>query len=206
MASTPVRLLSLLGAALLAAAPAVRAADPMPEDVRFQTETLLTGESMYSGDRIHLEVINTRFMLLRELAQDLVQNYFFKPMCARMGFVEEDEDGNLEVIVPKLTFTRLALRDNQETFDSLFNLYQKGSLDIDVILDLLNLDPVEVKEKLERDKMTLNDASFNEVLRGAYSAAGQPLVENTDIVQILAERLGLTYKKPKAEGEDRFGA
>lgn len=170
------------------------------------TETLLTGESMYSGDRIHLEVINTRFMLLRELAQDLVQNYFFKPMCARMGFVEEDEDGNLEVIVPRLTFTRLALRDNQETFDSLFNLYQKGSLDIDVILELLNLDPVEVKEKLQRDAMTLNDASFNEVLRGAYGSAGQMLAENTNIVQKLAEVLRLEYKKPKAEGEDRFGA
>ena len=43
MASTPVRLLSLLGAALLATAPAVRAADAVPEDIRFQTETLLTG-------------------------------------------------------------------------------------------------------------------------------------------------------------------
>jgi cytochrome c len=43
MASTPVRLLSLLGAALLMAAPAARAADALPEDVRFQTETLLTG-------------------------------------------------------------------------------------------------------------------------------------------------------------------
>ena len=43
MASTPVRLLSLLGATLLMTAPAVRAADALPEDVRFQTETLLTG-------------------------------------------------------------------------------------------------------------------------------------------------------------------
>jgi hypothetical protein len=29
------------------------------------TETLLNGESSYSGDRINLEVINTRYMLLR---------------------------------------------------------------------------------------------------------------------------------------------
>ena len=43
MASTPVRLLSLLGAALLATSPVARAADALPEDVRFQTETLLTG-------------------------------------------------------------------------------------------------------------------------------------------------------------------
>ena len=43
MASTPVRLLSLLGAALLATSPAARAADGLPEDVRFPTEPLLTG-------------------------------------------------------------------------------------------------------------------------------------------------------------------
>ena len=43
MASSPVRLLSLLGAALLAAAPTARGADALPEDVRFQTEPLLTG-------------------------------------------------------------------------------------------------------------------------------------------------------------------
>ena len=44
MASTPVRLLSLLGAALLATGCAPRhSAETAPEDVRFQTETLLTG-------------------------------------------------------------------------------------------------------------------------------------------------------------------
>ena len=168
------------------------------------TESLLSGESSYSGDRIHLEVINTRFMLMRETLQDLVENNFFRPMCARMGFVEEDEDGNLEVIVPRLSFTRLALRDNNETFDALFNLYQKGSLDIDTILDLLNLDPVTIKEKLLRDVGTVNDATFNEVLRGAYTAIGTALGDNSDFVLKVAEHLGLKYEKPKEEGTSRF--
>ena len=132
------------------------------------TEGLLTGESSYSGDRINLEVINTRYMLMRELLQDFVEEYLFKPMCRRMGFIEEDEDGNEVVIYPKLSFTRLALRDNSDTFDALFNLYNKGSLDIDTILELLNIDPVTTREKLERDSMTFNDAVFNEVLRGLY--------------------------------------
>ncbi|MFM9001346.1 MAG: PQQ-dependent sugar dehydrogenase [Opitutia bacterium] len=43
MASSSLRLLSLLGAALLTGAAGLRAADAVPEDVRFQTETLLTG-------------------------------------------------------------------------------------------------------------------------------------------------------------------
>ena len=169
------------------------------------TESLLSGESSYSGDRIHLEVINTRFMLLREVLQDLVEECFFRPMCRRMGFVEEDEDGNLEVIVPGLSFTRLALRDNSDTFDALFNLYQKGSLDIDVILDLLNIDPVVTKDKLKRDLFTLNDATFNELLRSLYGRAADALVEGSpELMQKIAGALGVEYEKPQEEGGGRF--
>lgn len=164
------------------------------------TESMLSGESSYSGDRIHLEVINTRFMLLRETLQDLVEEYFFKPMCARMGFVEEDEDGNMEVIVPKLSFTRLALRDTQDTYDALFNLYQKGSVPIDVILDLFNIDPVSAAEGLKKDLGTLSDATMNEVLRAAYSRVGEALVEGTELTSKVADNLGLKYTKPKEEG------
>jgi hypothetical protein len=164
------------------------------------TEALLNGESSYSGDRINLEVINTRYMLLRENIQNLVEENFFKPMCRRMGFVEEDEDGNLEVIYPRLSFTRLALRDNQDTFDALFQLYQKGSLDVETILDLLNIDPVTVRERLERDFATYNDANFNEVLRSMYGRVGDQIVEGSDLVERIAKTLGLEYKKPEQAG------
>jgi hypothetical protein len=168
------------------------------------TESLLSGESSYSGDRINLEVINTRFMLMRETLQELVENQFFAPMCARMGFVEEDEDGNLQVIVPHLSFTRLSFRDNTETFDALMNLYQKGSLDVDTIYEHLNLDPVTIREKLRSDVGTIQDSAFNEILRGLYTRVGDALAENSDFTQKIAEYLGLKYEKPKAEGEGRF--
>jgi len=164
------------------------------------TESLLSGESSYSGDRINLEVINTRFMLMREVLQELVENKFFRPMCARMGFIEEDEDGDMMVIVPHLSFTRLSFRDNSETFDALMNLYQKGSLDIDTILEHLNLDPVTVREKLMQDVGTIQDATFNEILRGMYSRIGDDLAENSDFAVRVADYLSLKYEKPKEEG------
>lgn len=170
------------------------------------TEGLLSGESSYSGDKINLEVINTRYMLLREQVQDLVENYFFKPMCARMGFVDVDEDGEEYVVVPSLSFTRLALRDNRDTFDALYNLYTKGSVDVETILELLNLDPVTIKARLEADFMTMNDASFNEVIRGLYGEAGRTLAdpEKTDLVAQLAKYLGIKYEVKKEEGDGRF--
>ena len=139
-------------------------------------------------------------MLMREVLQEMVEENILKPMCRRMGFVEEDEDGDEVVVTPSLSFTRLGLRDNQDTFDALFNLYQKGSLDIDVILELLNVDPLTTKAKLERDMWTLNDSQFNEVLRGVYGEAGRMLAENTEAIEIIAKNLGLKYNPPEDDG------
>lgn len=164
------------------------------------TEGLLSGESAYSGDRVNLEVINTRYMLMRERLQKLVEQYFFKPMCARMGFVEEDEDGIERVIVPRLSFTRLSLRDNNDTFDALYNLYQKGSLDVDIILETLNIDPLATRKKLEESMFTVNDPTFNEVMRGVYSDVGRKLAENTNAAEKLAEYMGLKYEEPSDGG------
>lgn len=164
------------------------------------TESILSGESSYSGDRINLEVINQRFMLNRERLQELVEKQFFRPMALRMGFVEEDDDGNLDVIIPRLSFTRLSFRDNSETFDALMNLYQKGSLDIDTILEHLNLDPITIREKLMQDFGTVQDSAFNEVLRALYTRVGDALAENSDFAEKIARYLDLKYEKPKEEG------
>ena len=124
-------------------------------------------------------------------------------MCKRMGFIEESEDGVEKVLYPSLSFTRLGLRDNSETFDALFNLYQKGSLDIDIILELLNIDPVSTRVKLERDLWGINDPTFNEMVRSIYNDAAQKIAENSDVVEIIAEKLGLNYTEPE-EGGGRF--
>jgi len=169
------------------------------------TESLLSGESSYSGDRINLEVINVRYMLVREFLQDFVEKNLFEPMCRRMGFIETDDWGNDVVVCPKLSFTRLALRDNQDVYDALFNLYQKGSLPISVIYDLLNVDGEGATEELQRDFATFKDPTYNEVLRGLYSQAGTKLGDQSNFVEKQAEYLGLDYKE-EAEGMQRFGS
>lgn len=159
------------------------------------TESLLSGESSYSGDRINLEVINTRYLLLREMLQNLVEEKIFKPMCYRMGFVEIDEDGDESVIYPSLSFSRLGIRDNDSTFDHLFNLYQKGSLDIWSIYDLLNLDGQAVYERIMGDLLTVNDPTFNEAMRALYSRVGDQLMEQTNAFDKITRHLKLRPKK-----------
>lgn len=168
------------------------------------TESLLSGETLYSGDRLKLEVINTRYMFLREMLQEMVEEYLFKPVARRKGFVEKNEWGEEVVLYPRLSFTRLPLRDSQDTFDALLNLYQKGSLSIDVILELFNIDPDETKMKLERDRYTVNDATFNEVLRGVYTGAADKLLEGTDVVERITKGMGLKDKAKDKAPDERF--
>jgi hypothetical protein len=167
------------------------------------TESLLSGETLYSGDRLKLEVINQRYLFLREILQEYVEEYLFKPVARRKGFVEEDEWGEEVVLYPSLSFTRLPLRDSQDTYDALFNLYSKGSISIDLILEMFNIDPYDTRQKLERDLFTVNDATFNEVIRGIYGAVGNAIAENTNVADKIRDYLGLKAKEAPAE-EGRF--
>jgi hypothetical protein len=171
------------------------------------TESLMSGESLYSGDRLKLEVINQRYLHLREILQEYVEEYLFRPIARRMGFIEEDEWGQEVVLCPKLSFTRLPLRDSQDTFNDLYNLYSKGSISIDLILETLNIDPGDTKSKIERDLFTVNDAIFNEVLRSLYNEVGRLLVDKTDVLERISKylKLEMNSKDEALPEEGRFG-
>jgi len=172
------------------------------------TREVLTGEGTYTGSRVSLEIMNTQYLLFREIIQDYVENYLFKPVAKRKGFVEVDEYGNETLLFPRLSFTRLAIRDNEQFFDQAFQLYQKGSISVDLILDILNIDPDATRHKIESDMFTVNDNQYNELLRNVYTNVATGIVEQTDVLQKLADymHLKVTVKPPEAEGASRFSS
>lgn len=155
------------------------------------TESMLTGESTYAGERIHLDVMNTMYLLYRETIAEFIEEYLFAPVAEKKGFWEIDEFGNKNLLYPKLKFTRLALRDNSELQDFMFNLYQKGSLPISYIYELINVDPSDANAELRRDLFTPRDSTFNELTRAVLTEIGSKLAENSDITDKVAKDLGL---------------
>ena len=167
------------------------------------TRQLLTGQGMYSGNRITLEVLNTKYLLVRQNLQKFVQECLFKPVALQNGFYHDDQDGNREWYYPQLSFSRLTIRDNQEVFDQLFQLYQKGSLPIGFILDVFNINSDDIEEELKKDMFTPKDATYNEMLRNVYSELGNKLPEQTDILKQMAESInGPAGRKLKYIGQD----
>ena len=178
------------------------------------TKELLTGEGMYSGSKISIEILNTRYLLVREMLQRFVEDSLFLPMAKENDFYELDEYGNKHWIYPRLSFSRLTIRDNSEVFDSLFQLYQKGSLPISYLYEVFNLDEDEINEKLKSDMFTVKDATYNDLIRGIYSDLSQKITEETDLVdQIINTMIGpegkkLTKKEPPQEQggyDDSYG-
>jgi len=168
------------------------------------TREILTGEGTYSGNRITLEIMNTQYLLFRELIQDYVENYLFKPAAKKKGFVETDKYGREKLIYPKLSFTRLAIRDNDAFFDQVFQLYNKGSVSIDVILDMLNIDAEATSKKIKSDLFTVDDPAYNQLMANIYTAAGQGLVERYDVLDKLADYMGFSEVE-QPQGEEGAG-
>lgn len=166
------------------------------------TESMLTGESSYSGERIHLDVMNTMYMLYRDSIQEFVEKNLFAPVAEKKGFVELDEDGEEVLLYPKLQFTRLALRDNSELLDFMFSLYQKGSFPIEYIYELINVDPETAHDLITNALWTVKDANSNGVMTEFYRESGKKLAEETDAFDKLVKNLLL--KRIAKEG-DRFG-
>jgi len=152
---------------------------------------ILIGEGMYSGNRIQLEIMNVSYLQFRDLITGIVEDQVFKPIAMEKGFYEMDKYGRPRWIFPKVSFSRMALRDSGDLYDMLFNLYSKGSLPVDIIYEFLNLDPEDCECKLEDALFTVKDSKFNEMLSNLYGSVGEWMMANTDLGKKLTKGLGL---------------
>lgn len=163
---------------------------------------MITGEGGYSNTQINTEILNTMFLQSRVMLSEFVENKLFKPVAEAHGWYKISENGIKTYWYPKLGFSRLTIRDNAEVFDSLFQLYQKGSIPLDYLLELFNIDSETVHEQLKKDAFTIKDPTFNQAMNNLYSAVGDKLAENTNVVKKIAEYFGLKYSNPDEEQGD----
>lgn len=157
------------------------------------TRELLTGEGQFSGTKITVEILNTMFLLTREVLRNYIERSLFVPVCEAHGWFTVDKNGAKRYLHPEVGFNRLSIRDNAEVFDSLFQLYSKGSLPVEVIYELFNLNTEEMHNKLLDGLFTARDSTFNRMTEEVNSATGASLVEKTNLVEKMAKYLGLDY-------------
>ena len=159
------------------------------------TRQILSGQGMYSSGHINVQIMNARYLLVRDQFKKMVQDKIFKPIAEQNGFYDVDQDGFKHYYYPKLSFERLSIIDNDQNFDKLFQLYQKGSLPIGYIYEILNIDEEQATQKLKKDMFTVKDSTFNEMIRQSYSRIGDNLIQNSNLDQLLAQNLFVNGKQ-----------
>lgn len=169
------------------------------------TRELLTGEGQFSGTKITVEILNTMFLLTREVLRNYLEKQLFIPVCEAHGWFSEDKNGAKKYFYPQIGFNRLTIRDNAEVFDSLFQLYSKGSLPIEVIYDLFNLNPDEMHAKMLAGLFTAKDSTFNRMTEEVNVEVGRALVQQTDVVEKVSNYLGLKFTGKPQEGGGEGG-
>jgi len=169
------------------------------------TKEMLTGEGSYAGSKTTTDILNTMFTQERETLVDFFENKLFIPICEARGWYTVGENGIKKYWCPKVGFNRLTIRDNDEVFQNLFQLYQKGSLPIEIIYELFNLDVSEIEEKIYKDLFTVRDASFNELIRNLLSEAASNLGEKSNFSEIVAKYLNLKIQGQPQEGNGEGG-
>jgi len=164
------------------------------------TRELLTGESTYSGSKITVEILNTMFLMTREILKTFIEKKLFIPICEAHKWYAVGKNGIKKYWYPQVGFNRLTIRDNSEVFDSLYQLYQKGSLPVEVLYELFNLNVDDINAKLRNDMFTVKDSTSNRMVEAANTDLGRALIEKTDLLERAAKYLGLKIKPP--EGAD----
>lgn len=94
----------------------------------------------------------------------------------------------------EVRFNRLSIRDSSEVYDQLFQLHQKGSLALDYLLDIHNIDPEENSARLLEDLGTVKDPMFNRLLESLYPGMGELILTTTNLSDRVIEGLNLDRK------------
>ena len=156
-------------------------------------QEFITGQTTYGNSKTPQEIMNTMYLAFREDISFFIEESIFRPVAERKGFFDVNAFGQKYLIYPKVSFSRLAIRDAGDTFDMFLNLYLKGSISISKIYELLNVDEEEETQKLQDELFTIKDPKFTDLMTNIYQNVAQTIIERTNIAELLAKRMGLEY-------------
>lgn len=118
---------------------------------------LLNGEGPnFSNAAVGIEAMVERLETFRREMATWIEEYIYKPEAIRQGFFEKDEDtGEDEPIYPKVKWNSMHLRDQQQYRTFVLQLYEKGLLSAQTVLEAFDFDPDQEIERKRFDAVQM---------------------------------------------------
>jgi len=111
---------------------------------------LLNGEGPnFSNAAVGIEAMIQRLKTYQKELSDWVEEFIYLPESIRQGFIEENpETGEREYIYPTIKWDKMHLRDQQQDKTFSLQLYEKGLLSAQTVLEVFDYDPdTEIERK-----------------------------------------------------------
>lgn len=131
---------------------------------------LLNGEGPTFGNAsVGIEAMIQRLKTFRKQISDWIEEFIYLPEAQRQGFIDKNpESGKEEFIVPKIKWHKMHLRDEQQQRTFTMQLYEKGLLSAQTVLETFEFDP---DQEIERKRY---DAVQMMALGKGFGAEGGP--------------------------------
>ena len=115
---------------------------------------LLNGEGpVYSSAAIGAEVMIQRLEDWRRELKRWVEKSIYLPVARMKGFIEKNEWGEDEYIIPKIKWNSLNLRDVNQERQMILNLFDKGLVSRKRVLDEFSIDPDTEAEQMRYERV-----------------------------------------------------
>ena len=133
---------------------------------------LLNGEGPnFSSAAVGIEAMIQRLKTFRQEISEWLLEAIYIPEALRQGFVEKNpESGEDEVIIPKIKWSSMHLRDQQQDKAFGIQLYEKGLLSAQTVLELFDYDPDQEIERKRYDSLQM--IALGQGAGGAAGGAG----------------------------------
>ena len=124
--------------------------------VRLRGKPMIAGNT-FANASIGVEAMYERLDTFRKEIALWVEEKIYLPEAKRQGFIDEEYDGDDEdekYIYPKIKWNRMNLRDQQQYRNFVLQLFEKGLLSAQTVLEAFDFDPDNEIEKKRYDALS----------------------------------------------------
>jgi len=149
-------------------------------------ETILTGESTYTGQRITLSVMSDEFRQQAYRITNFINKKILAPIAIERGYVD-----NKGPVYDKLVYNKIDMKDSTDWFTQLYDLAQQGYISSETLLEQIGIDPKGEQKRITNDIFKSSNGITGAIREAIGSAVADKISNTEEAVDLYLDSTGL---------------
>ncbi|MDD5353138.1 MAG: hypothetical protein PHS93_08275 [Candidatus Omnitrophica bacterium] len=114
------------------------------------SDAVLTNQGMtFANASVSLRVMVNKYMRFQKLLSDFIENFIYKPVAKVQGFYKTNDEGEQELIYPKIEWELTRLQDDAQLKTVLQAMQQKQLISKHTLLTYMGIDYTEERKLIQ---------------------------------------------------------